>query len=583
MEEKMRVNHRLLLFFVILIAFCLPANAENLPQTDSLTKARNNIKENPNSVSAHRVYQNLMNKEAMKEEYARRLKEQGRTAENLYLYARLLSDAEQEKLLTELMNEFPDFPWGYYGLAFIKGKKSLFEEAVKLYEHALAIDPQMVESYYQMSKVYYELSDYAKAIESVKMAVDLVPDNAKYIAYQATYFRLMGDARQAIPLLDKAISIDPENKLALRQKMWAHRDREQYKEVREAALNYLALWPDNYQARLFLCLSSFELFDSTNDFSYWNESQKYFIEAVGIDPKRMTPYNWMIDAYSDAGWYVYALYFNQKAFDLLGEDDGEAYDTLSHNIGWIPSTKIAASGFRIEVYKPDDIIRKSGDLSTAEKSVLGENPQVWQTLESVMPSEGWPDVEKLNALIEEFPEFAPAYYNRGIWHLKGNYKMKESLADLEKTVSLNNNWGRALGALAVPQMRLKKYASARTNLKRAYELDPDNEGIQFNKDLMMIFDEAVVQGTVKQLHELRDAILSGYEMNLDTFEVLGSSFEGYFDRDPGSHEIQEAYGDIFAASEKYKKPAIKYYKKAIELGGEREKLLGKIADIESTD
>ncbi|MBT6501808.1 MAG: tetratricopeptide repeat protein [Deltaproteobacteria bacterium] len=579
----MRVNHRLLLFFVILIAFCLPANAENLPQTDALTKARNNIKENPNSVSAHRVYQNLMNKEAMKEEYARRLKEQGRTAENLYLYARLLSDAEQEKLFTELMNEFPDFPWGYYGLAFIKGKKSLFEEAVKLYEHALAIDPQMVESYYQMSKVYYELSDYAKAIESVKMAVDLVPDNAKYIAYQATYFRLMGDARQAIPLLDKAISIDPENKLALRQKMWAHRDREQYKEVREAALNYLALWPDNYQARLFLCLSSFELFDSTNDFSYWNESQKYFIETVGIDPKRMTPYNWMIDAYSDAGWYVYALYFNQKAFDLLGEDDGEAYDTLSHNIGWIPSTKIAASGFRIEVYKPDDIIRKSGDLSTAEKSVLGENPQAWQTLESVMPSEGWPDVEKLNALIEEFPEFAPAYYNRGIWHLKGNYKMKESLADLEKTVSLNNNWGRALGALAVPQMRLKKYASARTNLKRAYELDPDNEGIQFNKDLMMIFDEAVVQGTVKQLHELRDAILNGYEMNLDTFEVLGSSFEGYFDRDPGSHEIQEAYGDIFAASEKYKKPAIKYYKKAIELGGEREKLLGKIADIESAD
>ena len=166
---------------------------------------------------------------------------------------------------------------------------------------------------------------------------------------------------------------------------------------------------------------------------------------------------------------------------------------------------------------------------------------------------------------------------------KGNYKMKESLADLEKTVSLNDNWGRALGALAVPQMRLKKYASARTNLKRAYELDPDNEGIQFNKDLMMIFDEAVVQGTVKQLHELRDAILNGYEMNLDTFEVLGSSFEGYFDRDPGSHEIQEAYGDIFAASEIYKRSAIKYYKKAIELGGEREKLLGKIADIESAD
>ena len=579
----MRVNHRLLLFFVFLIAFCLPANAENSPQTKELAKARDSIKENPNSVRAHRVYQNLMNKEEMKVEYARRLKEQGRTAENLYLYARLLSEVEQEKLFTELVNEYPDFPWGHYGLAFVKKEQGLFEEAVKLYEHALAIEPQMVESYFQMSIAYYNLGDYAKAIESVKKALDLVPDNAKYIAHLATYFRLIGDARQAIPLLDKAISIDPGNKLALRQKMWAHRDREQYKEVREAALNYLALWPDNYQARLFLCLSSFELFDSTNDFSYWNESQKYFIEAVGKDPKRLTPYNWMIDAYSDAGWYVYALYFNQKAFDLVGEDDDEAYDTLSHNIGWIPANRIATSSFRIEAFKPDDIIRKPGDLSAAEKSVLGENPQAWQKLESVMPSDGWPDVEKLNALIEEFPEFAPAYYNRGIWNLIGNYKMKESLADLEKTVSLSDNWGRALGALAVPQMRLKKYASARKNLKRAYELEPDNEGIQFNKDLMMIFDEAVVQGTVKQLHELRDAILSGYDMNLDQFEVLGSSFEGYFERDPGSHEIQEAYGDIFAASEKYKRSAIKYYKKAIELGGEREKLLGRIADIESAD
>lgn len=583
----MKKAHGFLFLFVIFIAFCLPANATDLPQAKALIKAKNDLKENPNSVRAHRVYQNLMSKEgwkeAMKVEYAKRLKEQGRTPENLYLYTRLLGEAEQEKLFTELVNKFPDFSWGYYGLAYVKRKQKLYEEAVKLYEHVLAIDPQMVDSYFQMSTAYEKLGDYAQATESVKMAVDLDPDNAKYIAYQATYLRLMGDARQAIPLLDKAISIDPDNKLALRQKMWAHRDREQYKEVREAALKYLALWPDNYRAKLFLCQSSFELFDSTNDLSYWQESQDYFLEAVAKDPKSMTPYIWMIDVYSNAGWYVYALYFNQKAFDLLGEDDGEAYDSLSHNISWIPSARMATSGFRIEVYKPDDIIRKSGDLSVAEKSVFGENPQAWQKLESVMPSEGWPDVEKLNALIEEFPEFAPAYYNRGIWNLKGNYQMKESLADLKKTVSLNDNWGRALGALAVPQMRMKEYVSARENLKRASELDPDNEGIQFNKDLMVIFDEAVVQGTVKQLHAIRDAILNGYEMNLDKFEVFGSVFEGYFKRDPGSHEIQEAYGDIFAASEKYKKPAIKYYKKAIELGGDIESLLEKIADIESTD
>ncbi|MFQ5687172.1 MAG: hypothetical protein ACE5GV_10970, partial [Candidatus Scalindua sp.] len=166
-------------------------------------------------------------------------------------------------------------------------------------------------------------------------------------------------------------------------------------------------------------------------------------------------------------------------------------------------------------------------------------------------------------------------------YLEDRYKEKEAIADLEKAVLLYDNWGRALGALAVPQMRTKEYGSARENLKLASELDPDNEGIKFNKNLMLIFDEAVVGGTVRQLHALRDNELDGYGTNLDRFEVFVSPFERYFERDPTSQEIYEAYGDIFAASEIYKSSAVSYYKKAIELGGDMDRLFEKIAEIES--
>lgn len=415
----MKKAHGFLFLFVIFIAFCLPANATDLSHVKALIKAKNDLKENPHSVRAHRVYQNLMNKEgwkeAMKEEYAKRLKEQGRTPENLYLYARLLGEAEQEKLFTELVNKFPDFPWGYYGLAYVKKQQNLYEEAISLYEQALKIDPEMHESYFQMSTVYEKLGDYAKAAESGKKAMDIDPDSAKYMACQSTYLRLMGEPRQAIPLLDKAISIDPDNKLALRQKMWAHRDREQYKEVITSSKKYLELWPDDYQAKLFLCQSDFEVFVSTNDLAYRRESQEYFSKAVAMNPSSYGPYAWMFNVYSAAGWYVYALYFNQKALDLLDKKDGKLYDALTHNLEWIPANEMGTSSFRFnEVYSPEDYVSSLEDLSQSEKTALSANPQAWKKLETIAGLDASPSIEDLNTLIEEFPDFAPAYYNRGI-------------------------------------------------------------------------------------------------------------------------------------------------------------------------
>ena len=143
------------------------------------------------------------------------------------------------------------------------------------------------------------------------------------------------------------------------------------------------------------------------------------------------------------------------------------------------------------------------------------------------------------------------------------------------------HWVRGYNTLAVSYMLQKDYKAARQALEKAKELAPDDLSIRYHAHLMHIFDQAVVGGTVKQLREIAAGVKAGAGINLDTFEVLVLPFERYLDRDPASSEIYEAFGDIFTASPNsaYWKSAIKYYQKAIELGGNFDRLTEKIGEM----
>jgi tetratricopeptide (TPR) repeat protein len=138
---------------------------------------------------------------------------------------------------------------------------------------------------------------------------------------------------------------------------------------------------------------------------------------------------------------------------------------------------------------------------------------------------------------------------------------------------------------ATAAMKEKNYRQARRSLQQAAQRAPDDPLVRYHQTLMRMFDEAVVQGTITQLQELRDAVKAGAGINLDTFEVFMEPFEGYLKRDPTSPEIQEAFGDIFAADPGglYRKSALPYYEKAIELGGDRARLSEKIQTIRSAN
>ncbi|MDP3731926.1 MAG: hypothetical protein Q8R31_02680, partial [Candidatus Omnitrophota bacterium] len=76
-------------FLITITAIAQPVLAKDIGDVKALIKAKQVIKESPNSVTAHMKYQDAMIEDGWREqmiaEYSERLKKQGETHENIYL------------------------------------------------------------------------------------------------------------------------------------------------------------------------------------------------------------------------------------------------------------------------------------------------------------------------------------------------------------------------------------------------------------------------------------------------------------------------------------------------------------------
>lgn len=570
---------------IAVTAIARPVMAKDLGDAKALIKAKQALSENSESVYAHRLYQDLLLKDGWRkqllEEYSKRIAEKGRTAENLYLLARLQDKDEQEKSYRKIVDEFPQFAWGYYGLGGSYNDKSDYKEAIRLYEKTISLDNKHVPAYQQLAGSYANTEGTEKAVEILEQGLNQVPGNADLLSYHGYYLRILKKYAPALKSLQEALRQEPEHEIALSQLGFLYADQNKHDEAIKARKKYLELWPDHGDSWYQLGVSYMSLYDKDKKISNLAFALQCFDKVTENIKDGPEPYYYLLDYFAGRDWYVHSLHYNQKAIELT-LPEAKNYSVLEHNISWIPANRMGTTSYQIEAIIPKDYIRTPEDLSNDEQKVFKDivSEPVWLALAKAMGKSAKPEMDDLDKFINQYPQLSIGYYNRGILKL-WSYKKKESRDDFVKAVSLMTHWVRGYNTLAVSYMLQKDYKAARQALEKAKELAPDDLSIRYHAHLMHIFDQAVVGGTVKQLREIAAGVKAGAGINLDTFEVLVLPFERYLDRDPASSEIYEAFGDIFTASPNsaYWKSAIKYYQKAIELGGNFDRLTEKIGEM----
>jgi Tfp pilus assembly protein PilF len=101
----------------------------------------------------------------------------------------------------------------YFNLAACEAKSNNLAEAEKYYLKLLSIDPKFMQAYASLSALYANGQQYDKIIKLNQDAIDkgVVGDILEINIGNVYYTR--GDTLKAIPFLEKAIELNPNNKL----------------------------------------------------------------------------------------------------------------------------------------------------------------------------------------------------------------------------------------------------------------------------------------------------------------------------------------------------------------------------------
>lgn len=92
------------------------------------------------------------------------------------------------------------------------------EEALREYDLAVSLDPELARAYRGRSYVRGELGDYEAAVGDLDSALALEPDNASAHSVRGDYHRVLNHVDEALRDLDKGIQLDPAHHSA-----WASR------------------------------------------------------------------------------------------------------------------------------------------------------------------------------------------------------------------------------------------------------------------------------------------------------------------------------------------------------------------------
>lgn len=146
----------------------------------------------------------------------RATREESRLTDRERMYVEIaLADVEKRrdgvlKAAQELHAKYPDDGRGASILAGDQLAKGNPDQAIKIYEDLLAVDPNNAEAYNQIGYYYGYRGDYEKAIDNLKRYQFISPDNANPFDSLGENQANSGHYNEAIENLNRALAIKPD-------------------------------------------------------------------------------------------------------------------------------------------------------------------------------------------------------------------------------------------------------------------------------------------------------------------------------------------------------------------------------------
>lgn len=109
--------------------------------------------------------------------------------------------------------------------AFASKRKDLLGESETILQTVIANNPESLDAHRKLMGVYLQMRDYPKAIKTMQTAISLSPEDPRLFIALAILYDHAGAYAYALPMLDEALKLDPNQALAreyqekIRQKM----------------------------------------------------------------------------------------------------------------------------------------------------------------------------------------------------------------------------------------------------------------------------------------------------------------------------------------------------------------------------
>lgn len=100
---------------------------------------------------------------------------------------------------------------GYGGLGLVAAERGDLATAADAYRRSVDANPRAAGNLYNLAKVYEALEDLPAAAAQVGAALQLEPENPRYLDYAATLAILQRDASAAEELVERLATVNPEN------------------------------------------------------------------------------------------------------------------------------------------------------------------------------------------------------------------------------------------------------------------------------------------------------------------------------------------------------------------------------------
>jgi tetratricopeptide (TPR) repeat protein/serine/threonine protein kinase len=127
-------------------------------------------------------------------------------------YTEIGQFSQAEHFYLQSIESEPNFYKAYVLLALhYWTKENRYEDAINIYNKALAIEPRDKTVYFSLGMCNYGLKNYEEAIKSYEIYLEIAPNDSTALFFVGKSYQMLGHAEKSLEYLQRAIAIDPNN------------------------------------------------------------------------------------------------------------------------------------------------------------------------------------------------------------------------------------------------------------------------------------------------------------------------------------------------------------------------------------